>query len=1579
MTDNSVDATKKNKDELYVITPKTTILTLSQDNRLVYIIDLSSSLATVGNTRSDILLSEVFMQNMIISTNNINAVIGKLRTEFHSFQHDATQFRKLLKQTKHHMGYNLDVGNEVTPGEEEIIESAAFSNKKNKTYFPETSAIHTEDTNGTDNKDTKKPALASKGQTSSKTFKSTSYHSTKNEVWGIGKTGANLSRILHAGYFALKLLPDEGRAQLILITDGAMKSNVHDNTFVRQFAEEDITCHIIHIGYYKSFIPGRNFGFVPDIEILKFLAIATNGTFMYSEECLTDANANVFSSNDDRVDRDTSTNKYPVIQSVDLNKATHISRPNIYHIQFLFREIVLTKNHQHTESRLKGEEDSQNKINGRDSLLETNNQIKGRYNFPWDPNSKPPEGEWRLLKYREYILPSEFSHIIAARAREGFSIQSVTFDDGTSSRHGDPAIHDAALLPSAKKERLQIIMVLRWQPNITIEYRIRATWLPSVIGSHVQNEKLLMQNGIFSWGKAPRAEIFVRTDASFAHMLQNWDVFRRRAQMMDVVTGSIFFGEVYASPVYSKIEKLKSYLVDIYEGDEALRSIIGFPNKFWMNATTAPYNETGTQNLGSTHSNSNGFLSNGRLGVIPQQQAYIDAFKVLWEKINASDSRARTRCWYDPGCIDLLIGDVSPYMAPKLLSSYNMDFTSIVEEDILYMVDKLKFVVRDWADFEGKDGTFVKMMQRVISNPSISNEDATKDYFSATRAVLPSFCELRLRHEYGRLATLRLLFFNMPATSRKRTKEHLINLVKTAEETKAACNMICQRPFSRLLMRDKKHFFDDSFSPSSHSSPTLPNHDGKESGLRNFQSSSNKSKAWYLPVAMWLTSEYIVRDYLRHMTWSYSTSNFQDSYHRANKMMPIHDLAFQFLCRARLDQGYQLVSLRTNSIQFYQEITLPDISDSGTSLCAIQYFAWKDTSTGKITTELWLEPGSFNCNRYNIVKRWTFKPDIQTMSQLVTFDEIHAIGRSKKIIDFKDTSNSDQQNDRREGDLETIGLSQLFDVTSILKTNKFVVTSFRSPRYRIGADYSGYPTHPIKIRTISFIMDDNDTSDHSTSSTPTLKQKATNVSKASRYLRRHLHPNSNASSETVSPINSHSWFCIRPDSLLDKNKETIAKLNVVLQNCALLHYFVERSLDYISDGEILMTHHNVSEGFWKQLKSALQSVSHHDATSNITDLIPNLRKTRCLVKVFDPRSFVIILFPSLEYVAKGLLKLQEKDELKPTSRIEKCESLDIFMFECVRQKPMKPTKNEFVFENLMGDDKGCNIESTLEDDDDESNPIIIRKLDYLIHESDGLGLMLRPDIFEGQKKNCPAHAQLTEKVLRVAQDVVRFYSKSFFKSFYSCLLRGFIVDEDDLNKVVEVCDESNMEIEITDFLNILSIQKNMTAESEFKESDIQARFNAIFQHYFEPIKVSNGSLSNLFYYKPSFIRMEGLNNNPDTVSFEDKIANVVDLVAHSQIPLLVRLDCIYRKPNVGQNKPPFTELTVPVNSIPTSFSGTDANGDNFKFEREDVDENSAFPYNRDHTSVYLQIVFLNMVKNDLDDYTADNVMETPKE
>jgi hypothetical protein len=837
----------------------------------------------------------VFIQNVMITANNIQTVIRQLRADFLAFQEDTSQFRKFMKRNRQNTGYNLDVGNEV-PRSVGVLDATSLAKQKDKSFSVDSTPAMKYEEN-------KRPPM--KASRSDMDIKNTSYYSStsKKEVWGIGKSGANLSRILHAGHFALKLLPPQGRAQLILITDGAMKSNVHDNTFVRQFAEEDITCHIIQIGYASSFIPGRNFGFVPDTEILQFLARATSGTFMYSEKCLS-KNRGItlmFDSEDSPPSSATTNNEktYPIIQFVSLSKAKHIQTPNIYHRQFLFRETILTRYH-HSELRLQAEKDAPSQLNRRE--METNSELhKERFNFPWDPYARPPEDEWRLLKYREYTLPSEFSHIIAARAREGFTVQSVTFDDGTGSKHVDSGIHDleATNLTTVRKERIQIVMVMRWQPNVSIEYRIRATWLPPIIGHalNYKSEDILMSSSIFSRGKAPRAEIFVRTDASFAHMLQNWDVIRRRAQMMGVVTGSIYFGETYAAPVYSKIEKLKAYLVDIFEGDEVLKTVIGFPNKFWMNATSS-----GDANASSVPSSFRQEAKNintmaNRMSLVQQKAQFIDAFKDFWVRINNSEARSRTRCWYDPGCIDLLVGDVSPYMAPKLTSSYNQDFALNVEEDILLMVNNIKTVIGQWADFEAEDGTFVRMMQRLASSPVAANtDDQGKDYFSTSLGNPPSFCELRVRHEYGRLITLRLLFFNVEVVCRKRAIQHLIHMIKTDEFTKASCNMVCERPFSRLLMRDPKHFAD------SIANATNDNNASKGNPSSNLTKNQSRARAWYLPVAMWLTSEYIVRDYLRHMTWSWQTDNYQDEYHRDNKMMPIHDLAFQFLCQARLDQ-----------------------------------------------------------------------------------------------------------------------------------------------------------------------------------------------------------------------------------------------------------------------------------------------------------------------------------------------------------------------------------------------------------------------------------------------------------------------------------------------------------------------------------------------------------------------------------------------------------------------------------------------------------------------------------------------------
>lgn len=498
-----------------------------------------------------------------------------------------------------------------------------------------------------------------------------------------------------------------------------------------------------------------------------------------------------------------------------------------------------------------------------------------------------------------------------------------------------------------------------------------------------------------------------------------------------------------------------------------------------------------------------------------------------------------------------------------------------------------------------------------------------------------------------------------------------------------------------------------------------------------------------------------------------------------------------------------MVSPRQDSAQFYQEINIIDHEKKSLGLCAVQYFVWKDSDTGKITTEIWMEPSSDFGDRFGMIKKWTFEPDRKTISQLVTFDQIHTIGRQKGVGDFKDKKKGEPE--ALNVDSSIMLLPQLFDVASVLRSNKFVVSSFRTPEYNM--ELLPHSKQHVKLKSLSNHVEEQDTSDHSGNSTPIIRTRPAYNAKVHRHVRRHAHPViiDNDSSSTLALNNHQKLFSFRPDSLLSKNKETIAKLDVILQNFALLHYFVERSLSYISSGEILMSHHDVGTAFWLELRNALQSATKGCSVSS-TSLIPDLRKTRCFVKIFDPRTFVVILCPSLESVSSGLLKLQEEDKLKSISTIEQCQLLDIFMFECVRQKPIRPTKTE----NLYADSETNTllVENMIEAPD----TITIKPIEYLIHESDGLGLMLRPTLFKGQYSSCQEHAQLTDRVLRVAQDVSRYYSRSFYKSFYACLMRGFMMDDDDLSKVLEVCNESLMEIDITEFVNTMTMQKQECSE-----------------------------------------------------------------------------------------------------------------------------------------------------------------------
>ncbi|KAG2227474.1 hypothetical protein INT45_007499 [Circinella minor] len=1510
--------------EVFALTPRTKLMTITCEYRLVYILDLSSSLATVGSTTPTILLSgafeslrnsleglvqsfslplsvkekailrprirltvmadcsqfasninvipmladhptmRVFMQNVIVGTYNIHHTVAKLYSEFLSFQKDISSFRNLMQRKRSTLEYDLDVGGEVVaPQDVSVLDATSLppENSPVVVSLPQQQRQHTSSQLHQSNGSvmpTADPSLINNDKNDENQHNRRPRHQlSKQEIWGMGKSGANLSRILHAGHFALKLLPREGRPQMILITDGAMKSNVHDNTFVRQFAEEDVTCHIIQVGSVHSFIPGRNFGFVPDSEILMFLAKATGGSFTYSDQCkpVVDEPTVALNSTAAYNKNNSQDEAQPAFEIVPANK-TDIKSPNIYHAKYLLREFTLTP--RHPDLRLY---DPIERGTGRDRLVMDEQQ--GLYNFPWDPAASGPLEPLRLLRYREYLLPAEFSHVIASRAREGFTLHSVSFDNpkktvATTAADTSPLrTFDAPDFSSVKKERIQIIMALQWQPNVVIEYRIRATWLPAIIGPmrEFKTDPRFLPSSIFSRAKAPRAEVFVRTDAEFAHMLQNWDAFRRRAQMMGVVTGAPYLSDTYNAPAYVKAEKLKNYLIDIYEGDEVLKTILGFNSKY---------------------------LSGLQLTEASQQKnAFIETFRSFWEKINGSPNRPRPRSWYDDSCIDLLLGDVSPYMSPKLTSLYNQDFVNNVEYAINEAFENLQHVLGLWADFQGADGTFVRVMNRFVNSPEMNDNNA-KEFFSYSLSYPPSFYEIRVRREYGRLISVRLLFFNMDVQARQRGMEHLLHILELPDEPSS---MICRRPYSRLLMRDTKHYHQDDGSTE----------------IRN------QSRTWYLPTAMWLANEYIVRDYLRHITWTWQTDSHQNQYHREHKMMPLHDLAFQFLCQARLDQGFQLVSPRPDGTHFYQEIQLSGSSDP----CSVQYFIWKDSDTGEITTELWMEPSSSH-DQYEILKAWTGNPDRKTISQLVTFDQIHIVARSKSKGDIKEkatresvstmaTSTNRSATDQQSTTMVMM-LPQLFDVTSVLRSNVFVLTSFTSPQFYTLALDTKKDQQP----------NGNDyqevQKEKPQQSNEQLLIKQTSQQQQLHYIHR-CHKYQHQEDDRKSDI------CLRPDPILNRNKKALAQLEIDAQNYALLHYFAENGLEAMTDSEIIMTHHDSGTRFWSELKHAIFTSKHYFSGLK---LATDLRKLRCFVTLIDVRSFVITLFPTLDAVIHGL---SEKKRSLTDNR------MDFIMFECIRKKPLKPMKND---QRVDGVSNNYNINKMVIDNDDDG--ITVKPIEYLVHENDGLGDIMRPKLTEGYFHD-KATSCLTERVLGVAQNVRQLYCKSFFRSFYTCLMRGLLVDANDLVQVLNVCDESVMRIDITEFVNVMTLQRQESSDNS--------------------------------------------GTSDKNTSLDDQISLLVDLVAWSQTPLLIRLECVYTDPASGRT------TTVPITSLPTVFGAQSQDSEFINFEpniSNNVYDSDWSPLDNKSTTVALHLVCINIPRSQDEDFFITNPsMPLPQE
>ncbi|CAJ0636138.1 1162_t:CDS:10 [Entrophospora sp. SA101] len=491
---------KESDDKCYRLMPHSCIVTLATKYRMVFLLDVTTSLATIdcNNTR-EIIISEVMktvrrclegivqpfmiqdinidkalqfqpeisitviaecshfasnanlipllagfptmsvlMQGIIVTKNNVLEVIEKLRNELSIFQDAVATFRQGLLQKKFPVAYVMDV---------------------------------------------------------------------------TGSSGANLSYSLNAGLFALKLLQNEGMPSLLVITDGVVKSNLAHmsvgDDVIQQLCKEGVRCNIIQVGSNQNFNPGCNFGLIPDNEVLKFVSTATSGVFFYSCEC-----PNISSG----------------VRSLNDNDVEWHSL-NFYHRHLLMKETRYMRRKNHHQRY------PNNSVSSIDSsIIDVTRQhygdsIRGsNFNFPWDPKSLPPTADTMSTRYREYSLLVDVQQLIFARIRQGFSIDDVFLF--TSKNYN-------------KAERIHISMSRLWLPNVTVQYKIRALWISETKG-------LLRL-------KSPRIEINVISDTLLAIYLLNFQTAQQNNDPSHPLFTKFMKLLKFLTTIYETDELLKKY------------------------------------------------------------------------------------------------------------------------------------------------------------------------------------------------------------------------------------------------------------------------------------------------------------------------------------------------------------------------------------------------------------------------------------------------------------------------------------------------------------------------------------------------------------------------------------------------------------------------------------------------------------------------------------------------------------------------------------------------------------------------------------------------------------------------------------------------------------------------------------------------------------------------------------------------------------------------------------------------------------------------------------------------------------
>ncbi|KAL1915964.1 uncharacterized protein VTP21DRAFT_6352 [Calcarisporiella thermophila] len=1401
-------------EDTCTLAPQTMVYTLAEGYRIVFLIDVSASLATIDVTSNRVILDDVLkslekclegvtepmnifracggnpikllpklyitvvaecsqfgsntnviellsdfstmrvlIQGAQVSLDNLEVVKERLRSEFDQFLSDIIDFRQRLAEKRKRMGYKLDVNDP----------SIRFRDPDSPPIDTDESAV----------------------DSSVDSAKSTG----RRENWGIGVSGANLSYNLHAGLFALKLLPQELWPVLVLITDGVkhLGTGPQEQQIIRIIKRLDISCSVIQVGGSQGFTPACNFGFVPDNENLRFLAEATSGQFVYAG----DWNAPI--SSFDSV-------------SSEYKDHTGATVTNFFHRAFLIRQHSFSPKRSNIQlSATSGNTLDRAVDVPRERIRRINDIVEdiahNPYNFPWDPKSKPPLLEKVLIQYRDYALAFDIVHVISARIRQGFHISSVSLPRNRSGKQG----------------RLYITMVLQWLPNVSVQYKIKPFWPGKEVGCDQ------LRHG--------RIEVMVLASAVFAY---NFVESHHRHDP--------------GHPLWDKINRLHSFLRCICDTDEMLKRLVVFNPKH--HSSKAAYRE------GEIARN----LSN----------RYLDAIKRLWEMHDAHENRARIRCWFDEGRVDVLV-------LTDGISSLIQGQSRHIDDQVRHAMGTLcESLDNNWADLKVANDVFVK----VIGNRELEKISSI------------SYCELRLYREAGCLLAMRLAFFNVGLSDRRKILDDLELMVSNMS---GKLLTVCERPLSLFLIRRMNSF-----------------------ETRTEQDYATRSV--YASVTERLTSQFIVRNYLRHTTSVWLDNLPDDPYCAEHGILPVRLLAFQLLCRLRLEQSFVILGSEPHQKVFYLELknTIetssrspdPSVDEQIAPSCGVQYIITLDKETNQVTTELWVEPNEDQMlhNPYEWMSEKISATDRKAISHLITFYEIHRIGRIRPRpagLGLPDLLDS--------GLIST--MPNYFEIAYVLRLSRFLVASYSMPTFKTSLLASGRA---------------NEVDDWITVQT-------------------------DLSSETSARRSSLDEFITQQD--------LISKLSRADRDCVLLHLFLGQSLRNITDAEIPTSKQDAHDPFWRDITRAVQQVMGISSVSAGLLLTESLRDCRCFVKVVNPQSFILLVAPTLRSLTSNLARTTAiSSNFMVTCQVNR---FMLFAFECVR------TQSPFLDSRYDADPWG---KATTDYGEIHIKPLSDSTADT---ETNNSSPTMRPDLFAGHFQTTPSNIELTRAAFDLKELFSKHYARDYVRSVYASLVQKHIVDPQDLARAASMCSESSVEVDITGFVNVQT-QLRSQAGLSFDTKSIQESFSQVLSHYFQKVEGSEGSQS-LYYFRPQFkkgmLRMVPDDDRSSTgVSAQeldrgsDAPDSLLNLIEGAEEPFFLRLECEFRKPASNSEKYPGI-LRMPVAELPVSYTAH-VNGDQHDFSPESIGTEASPVESSDGTQAFFHLICIYLPPMDQDAATT---------